>query len=523
VRCLRIQATCAAAFVLLLVSSGAAERKTSASLSAHWQPQTEPLNLVINDLSTSASKWERVPRAYRTMSPDEIAIELKHLRESARKLPSGSTDRSAVEDLIRSLEVYDKTGVDPNALLDEITSQVAQLRGLPPLEPVRFRILDRAALRYLLESKLEEGLPPNWLQEYEAVAKIVGAIPERTNLRKTMLSLLSEQIAGLYDDQTKRLCVLADFNMSRPLAKIILAHEICHALQDQHYNLKHLPLMNYEDNDAALAALSVVEGDATLLMQDYAGESIQGSDVLKLLDIFEVDQRALNSAPYFLKQQLIFPYMGGADFLTRISYRDPELREEAFINPPQSTEQIMHPEKYASGDIDPPTSVSLAAPTAMLGVGWKRTIRSNWGEFQIKTLFEVWRQWNQAERVAEGWAGDRYALYRSGTEYAYFWKSEWDTTKDAREFYDGISELMRSKRYREPFAKVDFGGNTEEEKILDSTADEKQETEAPELHLRFRIQEKAVLVEITNSAHAGDRLREMDSLFFSRDPTPANE
>ena len=387
---------------------------------------------------------------------------------------------------------------------------------------MHFRTLERSALRHLLETKLEEDLPPGWLAEYEFVCKIAGALPERTNLRRTLLSMLSEQIAGLYDDNSKQLFVLSDFDLSRPLAKIILAHEICHAIQDQHYPLRNLPLRNFEDNDAATAALAVVEGDATLLMQDYAGESMTGSDVLKLVDIFKVDQSALNSAPYFLRQQLIFPYMSGADFLTRIMYQDAGLRELVFVRPPASTEQIMHPDKYSSGDADAPTTVTIPNLLPVLGKDWKRTIRSNWGEFYLKTLFEVWREWGSAAQNTEGWDGDQYVLYRNADKYAYFFKSIWDTEKDAQEFFNGYSELLRTKRYKEQFANDGFGGNFEEVRTLTHNASA-ETTASGELHLRFRRQGTTVLVQMTNTAAVADRFSELESPLLSRDPTPAND
>jgi hypothetical protein len=496
---------------------GAAPRTKPAPIDLH-PGKDGPGNLVIDERATSAGSAEQefvsVPRAYRTMSPNELQAELKRLRESARKLPAASKDRIRMEGLIQAVEQYEKTGVDPNALLDEITSTVAELRGLKPLQPVRFRILQRDALRHLLEEKLEEDLPPGWLGEYESVCKLMGALPERINLRKTMLGLLSEQIAGLYDDKTKRLYVLADFNLNRPLAKIILAHEICHALQDQHYNLRHLPLTNVEQNDAAIAALSVVEGDATLLMQDYAGASIKSSDILKLLDIFQVDQRAMNSAPYFLRQQLIFPYMGGADFLTRVSYQDWDLRELALQRPPASTEQILHPDKYASGDMDAPTTVTIPDLEKVIGTGWKTTIRSNWGEFQLKTIFEMWREWSAAKQACEGWDGDQFLLLRKEGDSLYVWQSVWDTEKDATEFFEAFSELMRKKRYRSRFEDMEFRGDNDV-RTLDYVPGATADTEKSELHLSFRRRKTTVITEITTSGSIAEKIPELDTLLLT--------
>ncbi|MGI8907243.1 MAG: hypothetical protein ACR2IE_12220 [Candidatus Sumerlaeaceae bacterium] len=508
-------ATCCLSLPTSAAERGSAQRATKRRVD-------DPGKLVVSDQPTTAALNGRLPRVYRVMAPEELATELRQLKQSARKLPEGSADRTHIEELIRAIELYEKTGFDPDALLNEITSAVAELRNLPPLQPVRFQILERNALKKFLEVKLEEDLPPGWLAEYESACKIVGAIPERTNLRKTLLSLLSEQIAGLYDDKTKKLYVLADFDLSRPLAKIILAHEICHALQDQHYNFSRMPLRDLENNDAATAALAVIEGDATILMQDYAGTSLSGSDVLKLLDVLKIDQSALNATPYFLRQQLIFPYLGGAEFLMKISYQDPDLRELAFVRVPVSTEQILHSDKYASGDLDLPTTVSIPAIQSILGKGWKRTMRCNWGEMQIKTLFEVWREWNKAKRVGEGWDGDQFVIYRKGEEYVYLWKTTWDTRKDATEFYDEYSELLRAKRYREFFANEQFGGNIEDDKTLNYEPQDRGSDARP-LHIRFRRQDANVVVQISNSGQIAARFNEMDQLLLSRDPTPVRD
>lgn len=468
--------------------------------------------LVIKETSITTAT---LPSAHRTLSDDEIVRELARMNQVLINLPENSPDRDQVRHLIRSLEVRLKSGVDPDALLDEITSDVVELRELKLREPIKFRILKREELGPFLQEKLAEGFPADYLPNLEAALKIVGAIPERTNLLKLLPSLLSEQIAGLYDDQTKRLYIMEHFDIGKPLARIILAHEICHALQDQHFNLSRLPLKDTTNEDAALASLSLVEGDATVLMQDYAREKFTGRDVLGLLEAFQVDQRALNAAPYFVKQQLIYPYLGGAEFLTKLMVSNPALRDKAFRNPPSSMEQVLHPDKYRTGERDEPTSFPLPSLSAILGDDWKHAMHTTFGEYQVRTLFEVWREWEKSERVAEGWDGDRYALYqRQNGGYLFAWKSVWDTEEDAKEFFDAFSELMRVKRYRQYFENEEFIGPTDELRMLNHSREDEH------LFLRFRKRGHAVIVQVTDRPETAQRLEAVEKLLLTRDIKP---
>jgi hypothetical protein len=227
-----------------------------------------------------------------------------------------------------------------------------------------------------------------------------------------------------------------------------------------------------------------------------------------MLDIFKIDQKTFNKTPYFLRQHLLFPYMSGANFMLRIMYANPAARDRAFSRYPLSTEQVIHPEKYISTDRDDPTSFTLPDFSAKLGPGWKATLQNVFGEFQIRTYFEYWREWEAGREAAEGWDGDRYTLYRSGDDYLLLWVSVWDSEEDAAEFFAKLSEVLGEKRYRQQFAGSPRVGD---EFILKPA--EEAGTQ-PDLHLRFRKERDVVITSISNSQEANDIIARFDDLLI---------
>src|SRR5205814_340950 len=155
-------------------------------------------------------------------------------------------------------------------------------------------------------------------------------------------------------------------------------------------------------------------------------------------------------------QELMFPYLSGANFLMKLTYSDEKLRDDAFRSFPLSTEQIIHPEKYTVSDRDDPVSFSLPNLSARIGNAWKLSFTNVMGELQIRLLFENWREWDEARIASEGWGGDQYAVYRNGDKYLFLWMTLWDTEDDADEFFRDLSDLMRTKIYRREFAGADF-------------------------------------------------------------------
>ena len=385
--------------------------------------------------------------------------------------------------------------VEVDRLVEQISHQVSELRGLPIKKPIQHSIMSRVQLEAFVKTAMAEKLPGDYVEQSEFVYKTIGAIPQKTNLREATLALLTEQVAGLYDQDTGKLYVVEDFDLQTPLAKMILAHEICHALQDQHFNLKAMPMAVLDNDDLAMATGSAIEGDATWLMMEYLRSEFKGLDMLAMASKMTTGQKAFNASPVFMRKAYLFPYMAGMDFMVAAS--NVYDRDTSFRALPSSTEQILHPEKYTGPLRDEPTSVTVLKSDFSLGEGWKLTHKNVIGEMQIALLFEVWRMAEEGAKAAAGWGGDQYAMYRKGTNsFAFYWRTEWDTEQDAAEFAESLSVLFRNKVFRGAFTGDDWttSGTTR----LWTGAGESDE----DIRLRLCRNRYEVFVQITNDKQA---------------------
>ncbi|MCX7767362.1 MAG: hypothetical protein N2246_11720, partial [Candidatus Sumerlaeia bacterium] len=274
------------------------------------------------------------------------------------------------------------------------------------------------------------------------------------NFRQTYLDIFSEQAAGIYDERERQLLLTRSFLEDDFIARIIIAHELCHALQDQHFNLQTLLQSRRDIDDKLLALMAVIEGDATVLMNNYIIRRFTLKSLMSWAKLFTYDQQAFLTAPYFIQQTLVFPYMQGASFVNQALLLDeqPEIRNNLFRFLPQSTEQILHPEKYFSPGLrDDPTSITLPLLTQFLPEGgWELAMQNNLGELMLRSLFEQNEMRLVAGEAVAGWDGDWYQLYRrkqdARVKYLLIWRSVWDSEKDAQEF---VSEFfnMQMKLY----------------------------------------------------------------------------
>ncbi len=317
----------------------------------------------------------------------------------------------------------------PDAPVALIAQRVERLRGLRfRAVPVPQRVSGATARREGL-ADYDQTYPAARRQADETVLRMLGLIEPGTDLRKLSASLYGEGgVAGYYDPRSKRLrIVTGSATGSRVLREITLAHELTHALEDQRFGLH--PSEGTSD-DAALAQLALIEGSATYVMERYllseftTGEALGG-----------VVGSALSSGPAmpkFLMDQLLFPYTGGMTFVQSLVDRAGgrwtlvDLADR--VRPPDSTEQVLHPDKYLR--VEEPLPVSLKV---RLGAGWRRTAAGTWGEWQTRELV--------GEEAAAGWGGDRYELWQgpAGDVLAMRWR--WDTARDARQFVAAARRL----------------------------------------------------------------------------------
>jgi len=343
--------------------------------------------------------------------------------------------------------------IDARTELEKTTSR---LRGLSFKHKVDYQVVDRSDVHDLIDARLNEELPPEKLEKVSIAYAKLGLIEAGVNLRDTVLALYSEQIAAFYDQKKKKLYSIRGLPFSEEFQKVLMVHELTHVLQDQNFDLSTLPLDCKNNDDLALAALSLVEGDATLMFAQYMSEGAR----LGLKDLFSsltVGQKELIQAPRVIRKNLMFPYTEGIRFVTGLFHEGgwaPVNR--AYKDLPQSTEQILHPEKY-SGKRDDPVPISLPDFSSVAGKKWELLEDNVLGELNTRILFTEFLGSIRAIRPSRGWGGDRFHVYRAdeGGEILLIWATAWDTQKDREEFVSYYRKLLKKKYEGKEFTTVE--------------------------------------------------------------------
>jgi hypothetical protein len=343
------------------------------------------------------------------------------------------------------------------ALSDEVLDDVARLRQLKVLRPVENGLKSRDDIRSIVLKDLAESTTPAKLKDSTAFLRFLGLVPPDFELERETVALLTEQIAGFYDPKSK-VFYLADW-IPIEEQRTIIAHELVHALADQHFNLRRFEKWPEGDSDAELAARALVEGDATALMIAYTLDARGipadiGKLPVSLTDLLREGANAADpehpiysKAPEVLRQSLQFPYVSGAGFVQTLLREGSWARVgDAYRALPTSTEQIMHPEKYLAGEH--PVAVKLPDVAASFGAGWRLASQDVNGEFGYFLILKDRLPEAEAAAAAAGWGGDRYAFYRdpSGERAGLVHVSTWDTPADATEFFAAYAERS-SRRY----------------------------------------------------------------------------
>jgi hypothetical protein len=349
-------------------------------------------------------------------------------------VPAGSAQQGAAQ---KAASVNPKTAAIREATA-EVLQEASEIRQLKVLRPVESGAQSRADIEQMLVRNLEENTTPEEMRASELALKKFGLAPADFQLRPFIISLLTEQVAGYYDPKTRHFW-LADW-IDLDGQKPVMAHELGHALQDQHFNLRRFEDWPRHDSDAELAAHSLVEGDATVLMMHYVRRSpLRALAMLKSMASSGTSTVQFDKAPRALRETLIFPYEQGASWAAHVYDRGGwELISKAYTQLPKSTEQILHPEKYFKAEL-PVEVAMLPDVSSSLGKGWKAAdhdVNGEWGYYLI--LDQYLNSKDESRRAAAGWGGDRYVLYTgpASGDVMVAHSSVWDTEADAVEFYD---------------------------------------------------------------------------------------
>ena len=152
-----------------------------------------------------------------------------------------------------------------------VLKETSELRELPILHPVKSGAQTRAEIEQMVMRNLDEQTTPVEAHATEQFMKKLGLAPPDFQYRAFLIKLLTEQVAGYFDPK-QQMFFLADW-IDLEGQKPVMAHELTHALQDQHFNLRRFEKWPKGDSDAELAAHALIEGDATLAMKVYMAKN----------------------------------------------------------------------------------------------------------------------------------------------------------------------------------------------------------------------------------------------------------
>ena len=319
---------------------------------------------------------------------------------------------------------------------------VAEAAGLPfKHEPVVLR-RSRAQVRDYVIHKFDEDLPAADLVGVQSALRLFGLIPDSLELRPTMIDLLTEQIAGYYDPDSNALYIPADIEPFQ--LRVVVSHELVHALQDQYVPLDSIMTQRHA-NDRRSAAQAILEGQATVaqipvLMPEQKPDTLPLGWFWKQRTVMAAQQAQMKEftrAPLWLREGLIFPYLGGADF--NVWFRRTYVGTSVLDSMPRSTEQILHPERYKNHD--EPTDIEFEGSRAA-DVKWEDGL----GEFETRLLFQQ-HLGNEAEAItlASGWDGDAYQVLGANAD-ALVWYTVWDDAAAASRFAGGLQRAWAKRR-----------------------------------------------------------------------------
>src|SRR5258706_5568832 len=412
------------------------------------------------------------------------------------------------------------------AATSEVLKETSEIRQLSILRPVRSSTQSRPEIERMILKNLDEETTPEQMHAAEAQLKRLGLAPPDFQYRALMLRVLSEQVAGYYDPKTAEfhLADWIDLDGQRP----IMAHELTHALQDQHFNLRRFEHWPKGDSDAELAAQALIEGDATLAMAQYVTNNpLRALAFLKSLGTTGMTSQELDKAPRALRETLLFPYQEGINWTSNLyKHGGWDRVSKAFAELPQSTEQILHPEKYFAHEA--PVKVSLpdiasvlnnserlpvrsVPPASAAGsstpVGWKRLdydVEGEWGFYLI--LDEFLKSPAESRRASAGWGGDRFAVYEGPEgEVLFASLSTWDTENDAREFFDAY---VKRTELRYPSATQSSAADPQGRTSELETRDRKSfQTSAGRVTIELRGNRVAVVEGLPDRTDSGTLLR----------------
>jgi hypothetical protein len=383
-----------------------------------------------------------------------------------------------------SQDAATKPPADPQALADSIAQDIAQIRGLPFEHPVGVENQSAAQFGEYVSHRIDEVVPEDVRRNYGTIVRTLGLYrgPPLADFESMMTTVMTSQVGAYYDPDKQHFYVVMT-GLPELLQNALYSHELYHALQDQHFGLaKYLEMGERRDTrsfsgDARLARQAVVEGEATYIMtlwmmrkmtasipprdvlakvvgmqanmsMDQLRQTLSNPEVAKFVGgELESAIKSTRDIPPFIIESMMGAYLKGLSFVFAVQEQGwPSVEKLYGEYPPQSTEQILHPEKWLARE--GPTAFEWPKFEKVRALeGWELLDDDVLGEFQWRIVLKEYGLASQAESVAAGWGGDRYAVFKRKDSDAtlLLLRTSWDSDADAKEFVEAYRQVLAAK------------------------------------------------------------------------------
>jgi hypothetical protein len=337
--------------------------------------------------------------------------------------------------------------------ITRILGQISEITGLKLKHPVPMSTLTKAEWRRWVDDRVRESAKPEEIRVEETAMKMFGFFPPEFDLRASTVDLMSEQAAAVYDHKKKRMIFVQDA-APEDMEEAVLAHELSHALADQHFDMGRFLEKGPRSDESDSARLAVVEGQAMWIMLEVMmnrnGQSLTTNSAALQLMLPSMGKMAasqypvFDKSPLYLKESLLFPYSAGLLFQQAVIDK---LGREAFAavlrDPPKNTQQILHPEKYLAHE----AVASVDLPELDGRSKMKKLTDGDVGEFDMHVLFEQYSSKKDADEAAPAWRAGRFELLEEkGTKHPVLrWAVLWATPESAQQALSLYLKVMEKK------------------------------------------------------------------------------
>jgi hypothetical protein len=333
-------------------------------------------------------------------------------------------------------------GPTPPAI-KQVEGQVQEIRGLEFTERVPVDAASHDELVKGLIQSFDSSYPAKMYVRRSRAWQTIGVVPPGTSIRRSIERYAGSQVIGYYDPLSGQLVFIGTEDPT-PVQKVTLAHELTHALDDQHFRLDRLNTLESDCADEAFqAALGAVEGDATYFMIVYAQRFLTLDEQLEL---GLGPAPSTTGIPPFVVELQTWPYTAGLSFIQAMDRRGgTEAIDRAMESFPVSTEQVIHPERYPN---DAPTAVNVGDLGPELGPGWTDLDVMGVGEAFLSIMLGLRLPPITSEAAAAGWDGGTYRAWSDGEHVAIVFSTVWDGPRDAAEFASATRQWLGSREGR---------------------------------------------------------------------------